>query len=118
MLSHALLLSTATRLLRRDDDGNDWQDEGDTNCVKAVPGRNGNVPITACNSYYNYDPQFAPAVAVAVIFGVFTAAHLVEGVVFKKVCPLFGFPIPAGSPCTRPPVPRHASSLWIRTDQT
>ncbi len=83
MLTHAVLLSTAARLLRRDDD------DDDPNCVKAVPGEHGNVPITACNSYYNYDPQFGPAVAVAVIFGLFTVAHLVEGVVYKKVSPFF-----------------------------
>ncbi|KAK4153966.1 RTA1 like protein-domain-containing protein [Chaetomidium leptoderma] len=86
MSVHKLLVATAIRLVRRDqwDDDNDWHDGDDANCVKATPGPNGNVPITACNSYYNYDPQFAPAVAVAVIFGILTAVHLVEAVAFKK----------------------------------
>lgn len=84
MLLHRLLITAATRLARRDDDwGGDWEDDSDK-CVGATPGPNGNVPITACNSYYNYDPQFAPAVAVAVIFGVLTGVHLVEAVAFRK----------------------------------
>jgi hypothetical protein len=87
MLLHSLLVATAARLLRRGE-WDDWEDEDeDANCVRATPGPNGNVPITACNSYYNYDPQFAPAVAVAVIFGIFTVVHLVEAVAFKKVSP-------------------------------
>ncbi|KAB2575108.1 Rta1 domain protein [Lasiodiplodia theobromae] len=53
-------------------------------CTTAVPGKYGNVPFDACNSYYNFDPQFAPAVAVAVIFGILTIAHLVLAIVFKK----------------------------------
>ena len=73
------LPATATRLLSRDSD-----DEGQ-NCVYATPGPNGHVDIPACNAYYNYDPQFAPAVAVAVIFGILTAAHVFEAVLFKKV---------------------------------
>lgn len=56
-------------------------------CTTAVPGKYGNVPFDACNSYYNFDPQFAPAVAVAVIFGILTIAHLVLAIVFKKVSP-------------------------------
>lgn len=55
------------------------------NCITAVPDKYGNVPITACNSYYNFNPQFAPAVAVATIFGVLTIAHLVLAIAFKKV---------------------------------
>lgn len=47
-------------------------------CTTAVPGKHGNVPIDACNSYYNYDPQFAPAVAVAVIFGILAGVHIVH----------------------------------------
>ena len=85
MLLHKLLVVAATHLVRRDDWDDDGGDGGDANCVKATPGPNGNVPITACNSYYNYDPQFAPAVAVAVIFGIFTAVHLVQAVAFRKV---------------------------------
>jgi len=79
-----IFLATAIRLVRRqewdDDDGGD----DNANCVKATPGPNGNVPITACNSYYNYDPQFAPAVAVAVIFGILTTVHLVEAIALRK----------------------------------
>jgi len=54
-------------------------------CTTAVPGKYGNVPFDACNSYYNFDPKFEPAVAVAVLFGLFTIAHLAEGVIYKKV---------------------------------
>lgn len=89
MLPHTLLVAAANRLVRREDgdDWGDWQDweEDNANCDKAPPGPNGNVPIGACNSYYNYDPQFAPAVAVAVIFGVFTAVHVAEAFAFRKV---------------------------------
>ncbi|KAL2182216.1 hypothetical protein L209DRAFT_760323 [Thermothelomyces heterothallicus CBS 203.75] len=71
------LTQAATRLLRRDDD---------EDCVWVEPGPNGYVPPseTACNSYYNFNPQFAPAVAVAVIFGIFTGIHVVEAFVFRK----------------------------------
>ncbi|KAH6640103.1 RTA1 like protein-domain-containing protein [Chaetomium tenue] len=72
-------LTTATRLFRREDG---WDEE--ENCLHVTPGPNGNVPPTACNSYYNFDPQFAPAVAVAVIFGTLTAIHLLEAIIFKK----------------------------------
>jgi hypothetical protein len=74
-------LTTAARLLRRDDE----DDGSDKNCVHVTPGPNGNVPPGACNAYYNFDPQFAPAVAVAVIFGVLTGIHVFEAVVFRKV---------------------------------
>ncbi|OJD31022.1 rta1 domain protein [Diplodia corticola] len=53
-------------------------------CTTAVPGRYGNVPFDACNAYYNFNPQFAPAVAVAVIFGILTIAHLALAIIFKK----------------------------------
>ena len=90
MLYHKvpILAATATvKLLTREDDWNDWkhEDQGENQgCESAVPGHNGNVPISACNSYYNYDPQVAPAVAVAVLFGIFTGVHLFEGIAFKK----------------------------------
>lgn len=53
-------------------------------CTTAVPGKYGYVPETACNSYYNFDPSFPAAIAVAVIFGIFTVAHITEAIVFKK----------------------------------
>jgi hypothetical protein len=54
-------------------------------CTTAVPGRYGKVPPGSCNSIYNYDPQFAAAVAVAVIFGLLTLTHVVLAIVFRKV---------------------------------
>lgn len=84
MLLHRLATATATRLRAR----NDW-DDGDSssgdNCVWEQPGPNGHVAsLGACNAYYNYDPQFAPAVAVAVIFGILTAMHIFEAFAFRK----------------------------------
>lgn len=84
------LATTASRLLRRDD-----PDDENGDCVYVTPGPNGYVPVTACNAYYNFNPQFAPAVAVAVIFGIFTGIHAVQGGVYKKVGP---------SPTRRPPM--------------
>lgn len=59
--------------------------DGPPGCVTAIPGPNGHVPIDACNSYYNFDPQLAPAVAAAVLFGVLTGMHIVEAFIFLKV---------------------------------
>jgi hypothetical protein len=56
-------------------------------CTTAVPGKYGNVPIDACNSYYNFNPQYAPALAVTVLFGVLTTVHIAEAIIFKKVSP-------------------------------
>ncbi|KAH8888527.1 hypothetical protein GQ53DRAFT_795708 [Thozetella sp. PMI_491] len=53
-------------------------------CTTAIPGQYGNVPIDACNSNWNFDPQFVPAVAVSVMFGLLTLGHIVEAVVYKK----------------------------------
>lgn len=53
-------------------------------CTTAVPGKFGNVPIDACNSYYNYNPRFAPALAVAVIFGILLITHLALAIHFRK----------------------------------
>ena len=63
-------------------------------CTTAKPGPNGHVPFDACNSYYNVEPQFAPAVAVAVIFGVLSTIHIAEAFIFSKVsckhpCPAY-----------------------------
>lgn len=58
--------------------------EAAASCTTAVPGKYGNVPITACNSYYNFNPEFAPAVAVCVLFSILTLAHMAEAYMFKK----------------------------------
>ncbi|KAK3361763.1 RTA1 like protein-domain-containing protein [Lasiosphaeria ovina] len=75
-----LIAAATVQVLGRDDGDDDSNDD----CVKATPGHNGNVPVDACNSYYNYDPQVAPAVATAVIFAIFTGIHLFEAFFFKK----------------------------------
>ncbi|EPE06977.1 rta1 domain protein [Ophiostoma piceae UAMH 11346] len=53
-------------------------------CVTMTPGKYGYVPPEACNGYYNFYPQFAPAVATATIFGLFTVAHIALAVLYKK----------------------------------
>ncbi|KAK4118554.1 hypothetical protein N657DRAFT_694374 [Parathielavia appendiculata] len=83
MLPYKQLIVTASHLVRRENRGENWE-EDDGKCDWVTPGPNGNVPVGACNSYYNYDPQFAPAVAVAVIFGILTAVHVAEAFAFKK----------------------------------
>ncbi|KAM7212587.1 hypothetical protein V8F06_012046 [Rhypophila decipiens] len=78
---HNLVATATTQLLAtRSDD----EDAPPTWCVSAVPGPNGNVPVSACNAYYNYDPQFAPSLAVAIIFGIITVIHIVEAFMYKK----------------------------------
>lgn len=68
-MAYRFLITSATQLVTRDD--SDWDETGENNgspgCTTAIPGPNGHVPLDACNSYYNYDPQYAPAVAVAVL---------------------------------------------------
>lgn len=82
----SLAATATTKLLAtRADDEESW-------CVSAVPGPNGNVPVSACNAYYNYDPQFEPALACAVIFGILTAVHVAEAFIFKKVCSSILYP--------------------------
>ncbi|KAK8091781.1 hypothetical protein PG997_002142 [Apiospora hydei] len=81
----ASLAGAATRrLLRRDDWDDADEEQENSNCVKAIPGPNGHVPVDACNSYYNFDPKFEPAVAVAILFGIFTLIHLVLGIAYRK----------------------------------
>ncbi|KAM7196697.1 RTA1 like domain containing protein [Rhypophila sp. PSN 637] len=78
---HQLAATATTQLLAtRSED----EDAPPTWCVSAVPGPNGNVPVSACNAYYNYDPQFAPSLAVAIIFGIITVIHIVEAFLYKK----------------------------------
>lgn len=76
-----LVAVTATKVLRRDSD-----DTSSGDCYTATPGPNGYVGDPgACNAYYNYNPQYAPAVAVAVLFAIFFGAHLFQGIAYKKV---------------------------------
>ncbi|KAL1892352.1 hypothetical protein Sste5346_007090 [Sporothrix stenoceras] len=56
----------------------------DASCTTAVPGKYGYVPADACNSLYNFNPAFAPAVATAVLFGLLTLTHIVQAVLYKK----------------------------------
>jgi hypothetical protein len=56
-----------------------------TSCTSAVPGKYGYVPPDACNSYYNYNPQFPAAVAVAILFGILTLAHITQAAIYRKV---------------------------------
>lgn len=56
----------------------------EASCTTAVPGKFGYVPEDACNALYNFNPQFAPAVAVAVLFGLLTLVHLVQAIAHKK----------------------------------
>ncbi|KAI1454697.1 RTA1 like protein-domain-containing protein [Annulohypoxylon moriforme] len=81
---YRLLVTSIVQLVTRDDDDDAGDNDGPSDCITATPGPNGNVPVDACNSYYNFNPQFAPAVAVAVIFGVLTGAHIVEAIIFRK----------------------------------
>ncbi|KAI0881597.1 RTA1 like protein-domain-containing protein [Annulohypoxylon maeteangense] len=81
---YQLLVASVVQLVTRDDDDDAGDNDGPRDCITATPGPNGNVPTYACNSYYNFDPQFAPAVAVAVLFGVLTGAHIVEAIIFRK----------------------------------
>lgn len=54
-------------------------------CSTAVPGKNGHVPIDACNSYYAFDPSFEGNVAFAVLFGLSMIAHVVQAITYRKV---------------------------------
>lgn len=62
--------------------------EAAPSCTTAVPGPNGHVPYDACNSYYNFDPAFAPALAVSIIFAVLSGLHITEAIIFRKASPI------------------------------
>ncbi|KAI2469543.1 RTA1 like protein-domain-containing protein [Annulohypoxylon bovei var. microspora] len=82
MVYQLLVTSFVQLVTRDDDDAGDY--DGPSDCITATPGPNGSVPVDACNSYYNFNPQFAPAVAVAVLFGVLTGMHIAEAIIFRK----------------------------------
>ena len=71
---------------------------GPGGCITAVPGKYGRVPVDACNSYYNFDPNFAAAVLLSAAFGLLSLGHLVLGVAYRKVRFLF-FPNGTNSGC-------------------
>lgn len=53
-------------------------------CTSAVPDKHGHVPSDACNSLYQYDPQFAPTVVFTALFAILAAAHLGLAIHHKK----------------------------------
>ncbi|KAI9760598.1 MAG: hypothetical protein M4579_001567 [Chaenotheca gracillima] len=55
-----------------------------TSCVSATPGKYGYVPPGACNSYYDFSPSFALAIAFSVLFGSVTLLHTFQAVRYKK----------------------------------
>ena len=75
-------------------------------CTTAVPGKYGEVPITACNSSYNAIPEFIPAVVVSALFGTLTLIHIIEAFVFKKV----SAPV---SSSVRKASPQHGVGLYL-----
>jgi hypothetical protein len=54
------------------------------NTAYATPGLNGHVPAEACNANWLYFPNFAIAIAFAVLFGVLTIVHLCQAIVYRN----------------------------------
>ncbi|KAI9773238.1 MAG: hypothetical protein M1839_002200 [Geoglossum umbratile] len=57
---------------------------GPGGCITTVPGKYGHVPADACNSYYNFDPNFVAAVLVAALFGLVSVVHIGLGFAYRK----------------------------------
>ena len=53
-------------------------------CTSAVPGKHGNVPVDACNSYYMYEPSLGATVAFTVLFAIVMIVQVGEAVTFRK----------------------------------
>lgn len=53
-------------------------------CVTAVPGKNGYVPLGACNAKWPYEPSYAAAISLSTLFGIVTLAHLVLAILHRK----------------------------------
>ncbi|KAF2830650.1 hypothetical protein CC86DRAFT_391517 [Ophiobolus disseminans] len=53
-------------------------------CTSAIPDHNGYVPVEACNAQWAYNPSFAAAIALSVVFGLLTLAHLTLAIAFRK----------------------------------
>ena len=54
-------------------------------CTTAVRGKYGSVPIDACDSYYNYVPNFEAAIAFGTLFGIVTLIHFIQAICYRKV---------------------------------
>lgn len=54
-------------------------------CVTMTPGKNGYVPVEACNSNYGYNPSFPAAVVTTMLFGSLLALHVFKGIKYRKV---------------------------------
>ncbi|KAF2020657.1 hypothetical protein BU24DRAFT_416336 [Aaosphaeria arxii CBS 175.79] len=53
-------------------------------CTTAVPGKYGYVPPEACNANWAYAPSFTAAIAMCVLFGILTFAHISLAVLHRK----------------------------------
>ena len=62
-------------------------DNAAPSCTNGIPDQYGHVDIDACNSYYNFYPNFGGNAAFAVIFGLLTLIHLAQAIAYKKVSP-------------------------------
>jgi len=40
--------------------------------------------LDACNSYYNFDPNFGANMAFAILVGLSTLVHLIQTIIYKK----------------------------------
>ena len=80
-----LSLSSPTRVTR-DEPSNTKDTSFAATCVTGHPDQYGHVEPDACNSYYAFYPNFEANLAFAVLFGLTSVAHIVQGVVYKKVC--------------------------------
>jgi hypothetical protein len=53
-------------------------------CTTAVPQKYGYVPPDACNSNYNFYPNFDAAVALTALFGVLLVGHVTQAFIYRK----------------------------------
>ncbi|OAK96346.1 hypothetical protein IQ06DRAFT_230184 [Phaeosphaeriaceae sp. SRC1lsM3a] len=49
-----------------------------------TPDSKGYVPVTACNAQWSYSPSEPAALALSVLFGLLTLAHLILAIIFRK----------------------------------
>jgi hypothetical protein len=53
-------------------------------CTRTItPDKNGYLPPGTCEALYNFYPSFAAAAVMATVFGILTAAHLIQASIFK-----------------------------------